>query len=381
MANSDSKCNVLIVDDVPENIQVISNILYQKDINVLIAQSGKEALNIISRKPPDLILLDILMPEMDGFEVCEYLKHDPTTKDIPIIFLTAKTQTDDIVKGFELGAVDYITKPFHPAELISRVSTHLELKKSRDLIIAQNQQLAEQNRQLQELNATKDKFFSIVAHDLKNPFSTLVTLSGILKDGLGNYGVDQIEKYAQMIYQTSERGYNLLENLLEWSRSQTGSIRFHPESVKLKEIVTKSLNVLENHAKNKHISIHSEIPEDMLAFVDVKMLATIIRNLVSNAIKFTERGGNVNIGAKDTGEQIAITVSDTGVGITEEHMKKLFRIDTYLSTAGTTGEKGTGLGLTLCKEFIEKHGGKIWVKSEVGKGSHFTFTLPKVKSA
>jgi len=157
MTNSNSKYNVLIVDDMPENIQVISNILYQKGVNIAIAQSGKEALNVVSRNPPDLILLDIIMPEMDGFFVCELLKQDPTTKDIPVIFLTARTQPDDIIRGFELGAVDYVTRPFNPKELLSRVLTHLELKKSRDLITAQNQQLAEQNRELEQLYALKER--------------------------------------------------------------------------------------------------------------------------------------------------------------------------------------------------------------------------------
>jgi len=143
MANLDSKYNVLIVDDTPENIQVISGILYQKGVNITIAQSGREALKTASRQRPDLVLLDIIMPEMNGFEVCKRLKKNPATKDIPIIFLTAKTQPEDIVKGFELGAVDYVTRPFNPAELLSRVFTHLELKKSRDLLSAQSQQRKE----------------------------------------------------------------------------------------------------------------------------------------------------------------------------------------------------------------------------------------------
>jgi signal transduction histidine kinase len=378
--HSNSKYTILIIDDVPENIQVVSSILYQKGVNIAIAQSGGEALKIISRKSPDLILLDIIMPEMDGFAVCEHLQHDPATKEIPIIFLTAKNQPDDIVKGFNLGAVDYVTKPFNPAELLSRVFTHLELKKSRDLISAQNQQLAERNLKLQELNATKDKFFSIIAHDLKNPFSTLITLSSLLKDELRKYTLDEIEKFTRLIYDASERSYNLLENLLAWSRSQTGNIPFHPEKFSLKKIVGDTVKMLGSSAKNKHINLYSEISEDIVAFADVKMIATTIRNLLSNAIKFTEDGGEVKITAKDMEEWVEITVSDTGVGIKEEDLKKLFRIDVHHSTSGTAQEKGTGLGLILCKEFVEKHGGKIGVESEVGKGSHFTFMLPKVKS-
>lgn len=373
----DSKYTVLIVDDVPENIQVISSILYQKDLNILIAQRGREALRIASRRPPDLILLDIIMPGMNGFEVCERLKNTPETKEIPIIFLTAKTQPEDIVRGFEIGAVDYVTKPFNPSELLSRVFTHLELKKSRDIITEQNEQLAIQNIKLRELNATRDKFFSIIAHDLKNPFSTLIFLSELLANEMKNYSFDEIEKYAQMVYQASKQGFNLLENLLEWSRSQTGVMTFHPENVSLRRIIAQNTGALESRAKNKQITIQFEIPEDTFVFADVEMTATIIRNLVSNALKFTERGGAVNICAKDTRNSIEITVSDTGVGIKEEDIPKLFRIDIHHSTSGTARERGTGLGLILCKEFVEKHDGKIWVDSEVGKGTRFTFTLRK----
>jgi len=371
MSNSDSKYHVLIVDDVPENIQVVSRILYQKGINISIAQSGREALTIVSRKPPDVILLDIMMPEMDGFEVCKRLKNTLATKDIPIIFLTAKTHADDIVKGFKLGAVDYITKPFNPPELLARVFTHLELKKSRDIIMAQN-------KELHELNATRDKFFSIIAHDLRNPFCQLIMLSDLLRNELRNYSLDQIEKWVQKLYQASERGYNLLANLLEWARSQTGRMPFQPEQVHLNDLVMESLEVFASAAEHKQFSVHAEIPEEMMIFADKNMLNTIIRNLVSNAIKYTERGGEVTIEAKERGEGkwIEIAISDTGVGIKEEKLEKLFRIDVHYSTIGTAREKGTGLGLILCKEFVEQHGGKIWVESEEGKGSMFTFTVP-----
>jgi two-component system sensor histidine kinase/response regulator len=369
MSNLDSKYHVLIVDDVPENLQVISNILYQKGVNISVAQNGRDALTVVSRKPPDLIVLDITMPEMDGFEVCEHVKKNPETRDIPIIFLTARTQSDDIVKGFELGAVDYVTKPFHPPELLARVFTHLELKKSRDIIMAQN-------KELHELNATKDKFFSIIAHDLRNPFCQIMTLSDLLKNEWQNYPADHIEKWVQSMYQASERGYNLLANLLEWAHSQTGRMQFQPQQVHLNTLVTESIEFLESSANNKQIILHAEIPENLCAFVDKNMLKTVIRNLVSNAIKYTETGGEVKIEAKNSGEWIEIAISDTGVGIKEQYLKNLFRIDIHYSTVGTAQEKGTGLGLILCKEFVEKHGGTIRVESEMETGSTFTFTVP-----
>ena len=156
---------------------------------------------------------------------------------------------------------------------------------------------------------------------------------------------------------------------------------FHPQNTNLKEIITESIGVLESHAKNKQITIHSEISADMLIFVDKNSVKTVIRNLLSNAVKYTERGGKVTIRAKDAEAWLEITISDTGVGIKEEHLADLFRIDSYHATVGTAQERGTGLGLILCKEFVEKHGGKIWVESKVGNGSHFTFTLPKATNS
>ncbi len=367
--NSDSKYTVLIVDDVPENIEVISSILYQQGVDIAIAQSGRNALDRVAHRTPDLILLDINMPEMDGFEVCHALKHNPETEEIPIIFLTARDQPADIVKGFEVGAVDYITKPFRTPELIARVFTHLELKRSRDIIKAQN-------KELEALNAAKDKFFSLIAHDLRNPFFQLLSFSELLKDNIRSYPLEKIETYAQRMHTASQRGYNLLENLLQWARSQTGRIRFKSGHICLKEHIVESLEVLESFAKDKQITLSVEIPEDLMGFADEDMLKTIIRNLVSNAIKFTEQGGAVTISAKITGKWVGITVSDTGVGIKEEALNTLFRLDTNCSTQGTAQEKGTGLGLILCKEFVEKQGGKLWAASEVGKGCRFTFTLP-----
>jgi len=254
MTNSDPKCTVLIVDDTLENIQVLSNILYQKGINILIVQSGREALDIVVRKPPDLVLLDIIMPEMDGFEVCERLKENPVTKNIPIIFLTARTQPDDIVKGFELGAVDYVTRPFNTVELLSRVLTHLELKRSQDLITAQNQQLAgqnrqleEQNRKLQELYAFKEKYFSDTLRERVKELNCLYSISHLVeKSGISLPQILQetVElippawQYpeitcARITLEDQEFG---TENFRETPWSQSGDIIVHDKAVGTLEV-------------------------------------------------------------------------------------------------------------------------------------------------
>jgi two-component system, sensor histidine kinase and response regulator len=371
-----AKSTILIVDDIPDNIQVISNILYQKGVNIAIAQSGQEALSLTRKRLPDLILLDVMMPDMDGFEVCQRLKAEPVTREIPVIFLTARVQTDDVLKGFEYGAVDYITKPFNPAELISRVFTHLELKSARDTITAQNRQLAQQNQELHELNATKDKFFSIIAHDLKNPFNALLSLSALLKDELHHYSPEDVERYIHRIYESAERSYTLLENLLEWARSQTGRLQFDPHPVYLRNLVEDTLKILEAQAQHKQIAVFAEIPEAIVFTADLKMVAAVLRNMVSNAIKFTQPGGDVRVKAEIFNGWVRIAIADSGIGIKPDMLPNLFRIDVHHSTAGTSQERGTGLGLILCKEFVEKHGGTIEVESTIGKGSCFTVRLP-----
>lgn len=394
------KSHVLIVDDILENIKVLSNILYEKGLSITIARNGIQALKNVSLKKPDLILLDISMPEMDGFEVCEHLKENSETRSIPIIFITARTNTDDIVKGFHLGAVDYVTKPFNPTELVTRVFTQLELKRSRDKmaeyidIINQqnttlsiqnnrlelnNQLLDKQNEELKILNATKDKFFSIIAHDLKNPFNALIGFSEFLTMYYDKMSEEKVKLYHKNIHQSALQGFYLLQNLLEWSRSQTGRLKWNPTELKINDMVEDTFELLSNNASAKNIDLVKDFDKECKVYADDNMLHTVLRNLVANAIKFTPQNGKVTIKAVSKVRTVHISISDTGVGISKEDLQKLFRIDVHHSTKGTSNEAGTGLGLLLCKEFIEKCGGQIWVKSEIDKGSVFNFTLPTSK--
>lgn len=361
----DNRQKVLVVDDVTKNIQLVASFLKQSGYDINFSTSGKAALNHIKREKFDLILLDIMMPEMDGFEVCEKLKSNPKTKDIPVIFLTAKTDIDSITKAFEVGGIDYITKPFNKAELLARVKTHLELQ--------------QQKQNLKELNATKDKFFSIIAHDLRSPLNQLLGLSEILQKEIESEKVDDAIKLANLINESAKSGRLLLENLLEWSRSQTGSINFMPEVLDLLKITNEVLELIENNAKQKSIKIQSRIHMDLQAFADDNMIKTILRNLISNSIKFTNRGGTIVLDAKKTEEMVIYSISDNGIGINEDDLEKLFRIEINPKSIGKSKEKGTGLGLILCKEFIEIIGGKIWVESIFEKGSTFSFSIPLLK--
>ncbi len=362
MANK-NRLKILIVDDVTKNIQLVANILQEAGYEIFFALNGQMALELVKNQSLDLILLDIMMPEMDGFEVCKRIKSLQNAKDIPIIFLTAKTDIEDIKKGFEVGGVDYITKPFNREELLARVKTHLSLM--------------QQQKELKDLNATKDKFFSIIAHDLKSPFNHLLGLTEIIQDRSREVNNKEIQELAALIHKSAKQGRDLLDNLLEWSRSQIGARDFRPDNTELFDIVNKAISFVEHIASQKDISIVNSIKKDTVVRADVNMLNTILRNLLNNAIKFTKQGGFVKIYARERKEVVEVTVEDNGIGISKSTLSKLFKIDENPSTPGTNNEKGTGLGLILCREFVERHGGTIYVESERGKGSKFIFTLPK----
>ncbi len=230
---------------------------------------------------------------------------------------------------------------------------------------------------LHDLNATKDKFFSIIAHDLKNPFNAVIGFSNLLIDQVKENDYNGIDEYATIIKDSSLRAMSLLNNLLIWARSQTGKMEFNPENFELVKLIGEVIELLNDSAKQKKIEILLQLPYDVVVFADKEMIGTILRNLISNAVKFTHSGGMITISVHLQVEGSLIQVSDNGMGIKKENIHKLFKIDESYSTKGTQNESGTGLGLLLCKEFIEKNGGKIWAESEYGKGSKFSFLIPK----
>jgi len=239
--------------------------------------------------------------------------------------------------------------------------------------------LIKQTRELTELNATKDKFFSIIAHDLKNPFNAILGFIGLLSAEYQELDDYNIQRYIKFIKTSAEQAYNLLENLLLWARTQTGTVEFLPEVFNLGTAISDNVQLLETMAKKKSINITIDIPGHCFLFADKNMIDTIVRNLVTNAIKFTPAHGTVHVSATEQNDWFEISVKDSGVGLSPETMDSLFKIDQKISTLGTEKEKGSGLGLVLCKEFVERHGGKIWAQGQQGKGSVFTFTIPAAK--
>ncbi len=251
------------------------------------------------------------------------------------------------------------------------VNTDITDFKNAELAIKENEKL------LLQLNADKDRFISILSHDLRSPFNNLLGLSEILTEDIYKLNIDEIEKLANQIKTTARSTFNLLEDILAWARTQQGTIPFNPQLISFIDICMNILETVNPDANAKNLTINYSAPDGINIFADNDMIKTVIRNLVSNAIKFTNIGGAINIDAEENSENITISVSDNGVGIAPGDMEKLFNISEVLTTKGTANEKGTGLGLLLCKEFVEKHGGKIWVESRPGKGSDFKFILPR----
>jgi signal transduction histidine kinase len=236
--------------------------------------------------------------------------------------------------------------------------------------------LCENEIRLKELNDTKDKFFSIIAHDLKGPFTSIIGFTEILLDQIKNKNFENLERFTNIVHNSSVQAMYLLSNLLEWAMLQTGKLKFTPGYVEVNSLLERIIILLSSSIQQKSIVVLNNLNREYIIFADQDMLGNIFRNIISNAIKFTPVGGTIKIEAEELTDAILFTISDTGVGITSDDIKKLFRIDTNYSTKGTQKEDGTGLGLLLCQEFIDKHGGRIWVESEPGMGSKFFFTIP-----
>ena len=250
-------------------------------------------------------------------------------------------------------------------------------RKNNSKLKAANLKVKAQNDELEDLNATKDKFFSIISHDLKGPLNSLTSFSGLLMNHTSSLSTEEIQMLAKDLDKSLKNLFALLENLLQWSRSQTGNIEFKAEEFDLTEMLNENKKLLEKQAANKNISMEVKNTKPIIAKAHPNSISTVIRNLLSNSIKFTEENGQLKMGIVEESKRYVVKIADNGVGMPKDVANKIFRIDTKHSTQGTAKEKGTGLGLILCKEFVEKNGGEIWVKSEEGKGTIFSFTIPK----
>lgn len=369
---SDNK--ILIVDDVMSNVLLLKVILKNEKYKIVTANNGMEALSQVKVEKPDLILLDVMMPDLSGFEVCERLKKDKETAEIPIMFLTSLNNTSDIVKGFQVGANDFLSKPFNREELLIRVRHQISLITARRIISIQNEEL-------KRTISARDKLYSVIAHDLRSPIGSVKMVLNMLLINIPPEKVgDELYDLLNTANKTTEEVFSLLDNLLKWTKSQTGRLNVVYQDINIIDTIQGVVQVYIASAGLKNIKIIHEMPEKVMAHCDIDMIKTVIRNFMSNALKFSPNDTTVTVKIEELGgEFVQVSVQDQGCGIDDEGQKKLLHEDTHYSTFGLNNEEGSGLGLLLCKDFVIKNGGKLWFETEKGKGSTFFFTAPLTK--
>ena len=369
-----SDYKILIVDDVVSNVLLLKILLTNDKFQVCTASNGNMCIEMARSEHPDLILLDVMMPELNGFDTAVILKKDPETHEIPIIFLTALNNPSDLVKGFQVGANDFLTKPFNKEELIMRVMHQIQLVAAKRIIVKQNEEL-------KRTISNRDKMYSVIAHDLRSPMASIRMVLNLAVNVVSREVVgDEIFELLDKANRESEETHDLLDNLLKWTKSQTGRLSVVYQDLDLDDIVPGVVDIFRMIAEMKKIDLkYLPAVEKLTVHGDNDMIKTIIRNFLSNAVKFTPEGKGVEVFYEREGDFARISVRDHGVGIDPERVEAIFR--TGETTYGTGGEEGSGLGLQLCQDFARKNGGEVRVESTLGVGSTFSFTIPLKKDA
>lgn len=338
------KERILIVDDNQRNITVLGTILHQENYQLNIAMDGLEALEMVKKAQPDLILLDIMMPNMDGYETCEHLKNDPNTREIPVIFLTAKTQLEDKVKGLDLGAVDYVSKPFESRELLSRVRTHLDLKRHKDLLKESNQ------RNLELLH--------VLCHDIANPLSLIIGYLSLLANA-----PDKFPQFEKVLNIAAENGLEIIDVARKMLSLDSSGIDLSPTS--LDQAVNKAVELIENRLEEKDIKLNLNLTPIMVLSDEASLVNSVILNLLTNAIKFSYRGGEVDINViKYDPDTALLQIIDHGMGMPEHILSGLFNINAKVHRPGTEEEGGTGFAMPLIKKFVDAYDATLKITSQ-----------------
>jgi two-component system sensor histidine kinase/response regulator len=369
-----SDYKILIVDDVVSNVLLLKILLTNEKFQVCTANCGNMCIEQAKKEKPDLILLDVMMPDINGFDTAVILKKDPETQDIPIIFLTALNNPSDLVHGFQVGANDFLTKPFNKEELVMRVMHQIQLVAAKRIIVRQNDELR------RTIN-NRDKMYSVIAHDLRSPMASIrmvlnLAVNVVSPDTVGPEIFELLDKANR----ESEETHDLLDNLLKWTKSQTGRLNVVYQDFDLDEVVPGVVDIFTMIAEMKKITLqYSPSEEKITVHADNDMVKTVIRNFLSNAIKFTPEGKGIEVFFKREGDFARISVRDHGVGIAADRVETIFHKGE--TTYGTGGEEGSGLGLQLCQDFARKNGGDAYVESVEGEGSTFSFTIPIKKEA
>ncbi len=369
---AEPQAKILIVDNEIQVVKRVEALLIPQNYEVITASGGEEALRLVQQKEPDLILLDVLMPVLDGFEVCRRLKDNAETCLIPVVFMTVLSDIGDRVKGLEAGADDFLTKPVHRDELLARIRTSLRLKQTID------HKVHALHRQLQEATERESQLFTNMSHELRTKLDVIIGFSEVLQEQTCGELNDEQEEYVNYILTGGNQMLDLVNGLLDLAKIEAGKMEVRLEELDLRSLLAESLELVQGGALAHDITLSLEIADDINTIVgDKRKVQQIVFNLLSNAVKFTPDQGTAGIKATETSEGVQIAVWDTGVGIAPEDQRRIFEEFQPLSDAHVTTTVGTGLGLALTKKFVELHGGTIELESRSGQGSTFTFSLPR----
>jgi two-component system, sensor histidine kinase and response regulator len=363
LQNEIESARILVVDDQPANVQIVGTVLGNLGHEIIPASDGMTALKRVALRTPDLILLDLLMPGMGGCEVCEQLKKNPDWKNIPVIFLSAADDKDLIVRALDSGGVDYITKPFNQAELISRVRTQLALKAARD--------------RLKQLAEDKDELLGILAHDLKNYLGGMNMSARLLCRQTARFNDERLTQLSENILRTSAQSLAFVKEFLANAAADHG-MALKPSAVNFAEAVSAAVQQFEEAARLKKIKFRTDFPpEAVIALADISALDQVLDNLVSNALKFSPPGKDIFLSVRPANDWAECLVRDEGPGFSVEDKDRMFRRYGRLSARPTGGEPSTGLGLSIVRKLVLGMGGELSCESNPGQGAAFTIRLPR----
>ncbi len=384
---NNSRPTVLVVDDMIKNLKEVGGYLKQAGLNISMAQDGLQAMKILEKITPDLILLDIVMPKMDGFETIQRIKAIDRLKEVPVIFFTSLDESDKLMRGFQLGAVDYVIKPAKKNELLARTRTHLELKFAKDRIMEQNRKIAEQNRKMEKLLHEKNEFMGITAHDLRNPLQSVLSNIELLKLYSNKMTEDQKKERLLQMEDIAQRMYLIVNDLLEINKMEEGKLQVNIQKLNIDRIINKLIKSYTTVAQKKRINIEYRADTlNKIILADEVKMEQVIENLISNAFKFSPFYTKIIISVEDydklnpESKTMLISISDEGPGVKEEEQEKLFDKFSQTSNKPTDNEISSGLGLSIVKRLVEAMNGEVWYEytDEAKKsGATFKITIPR----